>query len=382
MMTISRANSIHFVKVDGLLPNVENTLSFDEKYAGWWNRVYCQKWDDAAVVTVQLVSDSDTVPTVNVNPTSGAALADITPTLEASYPAVGSLAARYYFEFDVSFSSYTNKIIQLTVTQGADVWKSEYQRSLDLSADLADGEMVLMQYTNKDNVPALPNTQIDYTTGIEFFLYVEAVLKDITYQVEDKMFTNISEKVLVESQTFKARKLATMPLPEFMTDKIAIAGKCFTFLVNDIEYSTDGVPDIATPGANLRALTWTLIHTDILGFTSDDKSIILPTVDGLLTRSGSAIVSTWTFIVPAGYLMLAVVAGHDTGSAGAYDVNVGSTLHGVDYIDTGTVPLQATNTTFNLTTQPYFATAATVYVEISGAGAIGKMYVLLLKNTP
>ena len=381
MMTISRANSMHFVYVDGLLPNAENTLSFDEKYAGWSNRPYCQKWDDGAVVTVQVVSDSDTLPTVNVNPLSGAACADITPTLEASYPATATLAARYYFEFDVTMATYANRTIQIVVTQGTDVWKSEYQKSLDLASDLSDGDMVLIQYTNKDNPAALPNTQIDYTTGIEFFLYVEAVLKDISYQVEDNMFTNINSKVLIESQTFKTRKLATIPLPEFMTDKIAIAGKCFTFLVNDIEYTTDGVPEIGTPGANLRSLVWTLVHTDILGFTSDDKSIILPTVDGLLTRSGDAIVSTWTFVVPAGYLMLAVVAGHDTGSAGDYTLNCGSTLHGVDYIDTGSVPLAATNTTFNLTTQPYFATAATVYIEISGAGAIGKMYVLLLRNT-
>jgi hypothetical protein len=381
MMTISRANSIHFVKVDGLLPNVENTLSFDEKYAGWKNMLYCQKWDDASVVVVQVVSDSDTVPTVNVNPLSGAACADITPTLEKSYPASGSLAARYYFEFTVDFSDYANRTIQIVVTQGADVWKSEYQQSLDLSSDLSDGDMVLIQYTNYENESALPNVQIDYTTGIEFFFYVEAVLKDISYQTEDQMFTNVTDKVLIESQTFKVRKLATRPLPEFMTDKIAIAGKCFTFLINDIQYTTDGVPEIATPGANLRALTWTLVHTDILGFTSDDKSIILPTVDGLLTRAGDAIVSTWTFIVPAGYLMLAVVAGHDTGSAGEYTLNCGSTLHGVDYIDTGSVPLSAVNTTFNLTTQPYFATAATVYVEISGAGAIGKIYVLLLRNT-
>ncbi len=382
MMTISRANSIHFVKIDGLLSNVENTLSFDEKYGGFGIRSYCQKWDDAAVVTVQVVSDIDTVPTVNVNPLSGAACADITAVLITSYPATSVLAARYYFEFDVSFASYANRIVQIKVTQGTDVWISEYQQSLDLTEDMEDGDMVLIQYTNKDAVSYLPNTQIDYTTGIEFFLYVEAVLKDISYQVEDKMFTNISEKVLIESQTFKARKLATIALPEFMTDKIAIAGKCFTFLVNDIQYTTDGVPEIASPATNVRQLVWTLVHTDILGFTNDDKSINLPTVDGLLTRNGDAIVSTWTFIVPAGYLMLAVVAGHAAGSAGAYDINVGSTLHGVDYIDTGTVPFVAINTTFNLTTQPYFAIAATVYVEISGAGAIAKIYVLLLRNTP
>ncbi|MFA5727434.1 MAG: hypothetical protein WC886_07335 [Saccharofermentanaceae bacterium] len=382
MMTISRANSIHFIKKDGLLNNAENTLSGSEKYAGNTIFSYCQKWNSADVVTVQVVSDSDTVPTVNVNPRSGAALADITATLKKPYPATATLAARYYFEFDVDFANYAARIIQIKVTQGTDIWESEYQTCYDLTDDLADGELVKIEYTNKDAISVLPNVQIDYTTGIEFFFYVEAVLKDITYQGEDEEFTNINEKVLIESQLFKARKLATIPLPEFMTDKIAIAGKSFLFVVNDLQFTTDGMPEVSAPAANMRTLTWSLIHTDILGFTNDDKSIILPSVDGMLTRNGEGIVSSWTFMVTAGYLMLAVVAGDDTGSAGDYTVNVGSTLHGVDYVDTGSVPLSGINTTFNLTTQPYFATAATVYVEITGSGAIGKMYVLLLRNTP
>jgi len=382
MMTISRANSMHFVKIDGLLPNVENTLSGNERYGSFMMRTYCQRWNTGDVVTVQVVSDSDTVPTVNVNPLSGAALSDITATLEKSYPATSVLAARYYFEFDVDFASYVASKIQIKVTQGTDIWQSEIQQVEDLSDELEEGSMVLIQYTNKDAVSVLPNVQVDYTTGIEFFLYVEAILKDISYQVEDNMFTNISEKVLIESQTFKARKLATVPLPEFMTDKIAIAGKCFTFLVNDIKYTTDGVPEIGSPGSNLRALTWSLIHTDILGFTTDDKSINLPTMDGILVRYNNAIVNTWTFTVPSGYLFHTVVAGHGVGSAGDYDLKMGYTLHGVDVIDTATIPLSGSNIGMGIHTEPVFEVETTVYVEISGAGAVAKIYVQFLKNTP
>lgn len=382
-MTISRANSIHFVKIDGLALNTENTLSFNEKYGSFSIRPYCQKWDHAAVVTVQVVSDTDTLPTVNVNPLSGSACADITPTLMApGYPATPILAARYYFEFEVDFADYVNRIIQIKVTQGTDIWISEYQLSSDLAEDLADGDMILIQYTNKDNVSAVPNTQIDYTTGIEFFLYVEAVLKDISYLVEDEVFTNIGEKVLIESQTFKARKLATISLPEFMTDKIAIAGKCFTFLVNDLKYTTDGVPEIASPASNLRQLSWTLVHTDILGFSSDDKSINLPTVDGILLRYNAAIVYTWSFIAPIGYMIHTVIAGHGVGSAGDYDLTMGFTLHGTDIMEAVTIPLAASNVGMGIHAQPVFAVATTVYVEISGAGAVGNLMVQLLRNTP
>lgn len=379
MLVISRANSIHFVKVDGLLPNVENTLSFDERYAGHLIRGYCQKWDITDVVTVQCVSDSDTLPTVNVyTPAAGTT---ITPSLVASYAATSVLPARYYFEFEVDFSGYVGKKIQIKVTQGTDVWMSEKQWCYALTDDLADGNLVLIQYTNKDNESKLPNVQIDYTTGIEFFFYVEAVLKDVVYQGEDQVFTNIGGKVLIESQLFKARRLATKILPEFMTDKIAIAGKCFTFLVNDLTYTTDGLPEISSPGGNLRALTWTLVHSDILGFTTDDKSIELPTMDGIITRNTTSIVDTWTFVAPAGYLIHTVVAGHGVGSVADYALTMGYSLHAAEILDAMDVPLSATNTTAGIHDQPAFETDTTVYVEIAGAGAIGKIYVQLLRNS-
>lgn len=370
---------MHFVKVDGLLPNAENRLSFDERYAGHLIRGYCQKWDTTDVVTVQCVSESDTVPTVQVY--SQSLSATITPVLINSYAATTSLPARYYFEFEVDFSGYVNKKIQLKVTQGTDVWMSEKQWCYALTDDIASGDLVLIQYTNKDNESKLPNVQIDYTTGIEFFLYVEAVLKDVVYQGEDQMFTNIGGRVLVESQLFKARRLATALLPEFMTDKIAIAGKCFTFLVNDLAFTTEGLPEISSPGGNLRALTWTLTHSDILGFTTDDKSLELPTVDGIITRITNAIVDTWTFIAPAGYLIHTVVAGHGVGSAADYALTMGYSLHAAEILDAMDVPLAGSNTTAGVHDQAAFETDTTVYVEIAGAGAIGKIYVQLLRNS-
>jgi hypothetical protein len=379
MLTISRANSIHFVKTDGLLPNAENTLSFNERYGSFGIQTYCQKWDNADVVTVQCVSDDDTLPTVEVF--TPALSATITPTLIATYAATSVLAERNYFEFDVDFSSYTGKRIRIRVTQGTDVWESEYQEPVDIMEEINAGDMVCIQYTNKDNESKLPNVQIDYTTGIEFFMYVEAVLKDIGFSGEDEVFTNISSKVLIESSLFKTRKLATAALPEYMTDKIAIAGKCYTFLVNELSYTTDGLPEVSATGLNLRSLTWTLQHSEILGFTTDDKSIQLPTMDGIITRNNNAIVSTWTFIAPAGYMIHTVVAGHGVGSAGEYTVDMGYTLHGTDILDAMTVPLSAVNTTAGIHDQAAFETDTTVYVEIAGTGAVGKIYVQLLRNS-
>lgn len=380
MLTISRANSIHFVKVDGLLPNAENTLSGSERFGSFMIRPYCQQWDKTDTVTVQLVSDSDTVPTIEVFiPAPSTA---ITATLVASYPATSVMDARYYFEFDLVCSGYDAKTIQLRATQGTDVWLSEYQSISDLTADLADGSMIKIEYSNVGGVSVLPATQIDYTTGIEFHLYVEAVLKDIGYTGEDKIFTNIGRKELIEAQVFKTRKLSTIPLPEFMTDKITIAGKCFNFVVNDLVYTTDGVPDIRESGSNLRSLSWTLTNSEILGFTTDDKTIEITDMDGIITRYIDALVDTWTFIAPAGYLIHTVVAGHGIGSAGDYALTMGYSLHDDTIMNAVDVPLAATNSTMAVHDQPAFEADTTVYVEISGAGAIAKLYIQLLRNTP
>jgi len=65
MLFISNANSIGFAKRDSSLPNRDNTLSYEEKYAGFSNSpTYCQKFTLTDVLTIQLGSNSVTVPTI------------------------------------------------------------------------------------------------------------------------------------------------------------------------------------------------------------------------------------------------------------------------------------------------------------------------------
>ena len=104
-------------------------------------------------------------------------------------------------------------------------------------------------------------------------------------------------------------------------------------------------------------------------------------MDGFEYRYNHAIVSTWTFTAPAGYMIHTVMAGHGAGSAGDYTLSMGLILHGVDYIDTASIPLSAYNIGLGIHAQPVFGAATTVYVEISGAGAVADIMVQLLRNT-
>jgi hypothetical protein len=367
---------MHFAKVDSNLPNIENTLSFNEHYAAFSNQEYCQKWQSDSVVTVQVTSDDNTTPTIQVYAPD--LLGTLMPVLKSSY------TDRYYWEFEVDFSSYSGKVIQIKVTQNTDIWLSEYQENDDLDDDLSFGYLLKMEYTNKDKPSALPNIQIDYTTGIDFFLFVEAQIKEASYQGEDEVLTNVDEKKLISAQVFKARSLKTMDLPEFMLDKITLAGKHFVFILNDLTFTTDGLPDLEPTGMNSAVMDWVIIHTEILGLSTDDKGTTGDSdmTDLMLIRSNDAISGTWSFSVPAGYMLHYAAIGHGTGSAGAFKIDFGTSISGSDLYK-GVVDIAlATRDDIQFHVQEEWddGSATTIYVTITGAGAIGKAYVQLLKN--
>ena len=375
-LVISRANSMHFVKVNTDLPNIENTLSFNEQYAAFATREYCQKWKSDDVVTVQITSDVATSPSVQI--LAPYEHSTISPTLKSSY------TDRYFWEFDVDFADYSGLIIQIKVTQLTDVWLSEYQSNDDLTDDLEAGFLLKCEYTNKDQPSALPNYQVDFTTDIDFFFYVEAIIKEFAYSGEDEVYTNVDEKKLVSAQSFKTRMLKTSELPEFMCDKIELAGKHFVFLLNDLRYTAEGVPDVATSGDNLASLEWLLTHNEILGLSTNDKGIIVQDMDDLLIiRSSDAISGTWSFTLPDGYLLHVAACGHGSGSAASYTPKIGTTVGGDELWASGitTVALGAIEE-ISLHEQQAFEGGSdqTIYITLTGAGAVGKIYCQLSKN--
>jgi len=381
-MVISRANSIHFVRLDNNLSNVENTLSYAERYASFKIWGYYQRFDISLTQKVQIVSNSDVVPTIVVT----APNADITPTpisaaLVDNYEIDGD--TYYYFEFDVVMSNYQLcNYIQIKVTQGNESWISEKIKVEDLSEDLDNGRMLKLKWTNYLNTSILDNVLINYTTGITFTMYVEAQIKDNEFQGEDEVFNNINEKKLINSQLYKVRSLKTDFVPEFVTDKIAIAGKCFSFYVNDLKFVTDGLPEITPTNSNLKSLEWTIIHSEVLGFSTDDKDIEDMSKEYILVRKNESLTGSWTFDIPAGYILHMIIAGHGAGSTADYTFKAGYTLGGSEIlIDAVTnVPLGEGNVSFSIHQQEVFDTPKTVYIELTGSGAIGKIYANLIYN--
>jgi len=382
-LVLSKANAMHFVKVDTNLPNVENTLSFDEKYASFKRREYCQRWQHDDVHTSQAVSDSITVPTIEVIgllPTVTPVA--ITAVLKSSYAATGDLDARYYFEWEVDFADYPKNIIQIRVTQGTTVWISERQYNGDLDDDLDDGYLLKVEYTNYDQPSALPNFQIDYTTNIYYFFYVEAQVRENGVIGEDEYYINVEDRELIEAQLFKQRNLKSLAIPEFMTDKVTLAGKHYVFIINDLRYTTEGLPSISAGGSNLKILEWSIVHSELLGLSTDDKGLKSGTEDPVKSEVKKTIAPgvVWKITVPAEYMIHQLICGHGLGSAGDYIVKAGLTSGGEElWPAVTTIPLAGTrNTPIILHEHPVFETATDVYIETSGAGSIAYIIVHLI----
>jgi len=381
MLVFSEANSIRFYYVNGLLPSRVNTRSGDEKYGSITINEYCQRFDTTDTVKVQCVSDSATVPTITV--ITDTATYTITAALIKSYVTDPDSANwRYYFEFSVVYASYTGRF-QIQAVQGTDTWKSEYQIKDYMLLEVIDGESLLIQYTNKTHPSDFPNFQIDYTTNIEMFFYVEGLTRKPEPESQEDSYTNQSNKELIGFQYFDGSVLETGPIPKFMARKISIAAGHFLFVVNNVEYKAKESSVEEYGKTNHVILTMPIIEKSALALSSDDLGIIYEESLMMLTRKIDALTSTATFVVPAGYIIHEFVCGHALASLDDYTFKAGYTVGSEDLITpfVGEVPLLGGNIAIPTHVQKTFDTAHTIYVEmVTGTGAIGKIWVQLLYN--
>ncbi len=383
-MFISAANSVHYALRDDNLQNPENTLSYEEKYSQISIRKYCQRFKATDVVTQQVGSISAVVPTIEVFQPELETGSPITASLVGSYTGnVDPNDDRYYFEFDVDFLNYTGKIIQVKVTQGAVIYLSEFLKGEDLTDELAGGGLLKIVYGNSQKASDYTNFTIDYTTGIEFFFYVEAVLRKPVPSGSDDVFVNIDSKTLTEAQIFRARILETEEIPTFLIEKIEIAGKHFYFSINDLQYISESLPNIQATGTNFSLLTWTLTQQDALGITTDNRELGGTSMEPIIVRKKPDITSgAWTFSQPKEYILHVLYASHNASSLADYVLTMGTTIGGTDLIDAdmGSVPLSGGRNLLPFIVHEQWDVDKIIYVTITGATAIADIRVNLILN--
>jgi len=366
MLDISKANSIDFTRVNSNDPSPFNRPSYNEKYAAFTNREdYCQRFKSTDTLTVQLVSDTAGVPTVEISDGT-----TITPTLLSSYTSASDPADyRYFFEFDVVLASYSERF-NITVTKD-DVFLSEWIFGEDLSDDIENGFIQKHFWSNDDAPVDYFNFGIDYSTGIKFWVYEETITREMEMQVDSTIHTNITRKTLLQNQIYEARILKTQPIPTFMIRKLTIAAGHFKYEINGVRYTAPDEPDIEYSGSNFGVMTLPLIMRDITAFNTDNKDT--GDMDAIKFESETLITSTWTFNKPKQYMLHTIFANHDATSVADYQMKVGTTLGGTELMSytTGDVPLSGglIPVDFIFHYQGSKTADETIYVEITSTGA-------------
>ena len=380
-MFISVANSIHFVEVNTDLPSPENVLTADQKRAGYTIKTYCQRFKNTDTVTVQLGSDEATVPTVQVFMPH--LEATIVPTLVSSYTTDPDTANhRYYFEFDVVFSSYSDAI-QIKATQGNSVWISEPVKAEDLTEDLANGNLLRIDHTNSSKPSDNFNFEIDYTTGIQFFFYVEAVLTNFNYPREDTLTKNIDRNKLLESKLSRAAELKTDQLPEYMCQLLSVAASHFYYTINGLQYVLEDDDIEQVEFTNFQVLTQTVSQKDVLAFNTDNRGIEGFDMDIVTFSQNNNVTSTWSFTIEKERMTHVVYARHNASSVATYTFKAGTTIGGNDLISDFISEVDISDkTTWRRFPLHYYKgdSNQTIYIEITGVGAIADFYVPKLLN--
>lgn len=116
----------------------------------------------------------------------------------------------------------------------------------------------------------------------------------------------------------------------------------------------------------------------------DGGQIINDNFDLILsTDKNVAVTSEWTFVVAKEKMLFNIFASHGVGSVADYTIKAGTTLHGDDLLNyfIGEVPLSGGIQSFFINRQLSWTADITVYVEISGAGAVADIRPQLILNS-
>lgn len=309
-MVIGQSNSLRFRKVDSNPPNFDNTLVADEIFYNDKIWTYCQRWKTTdTAVTVQVNSDSDTLPTVvatkadnstvNITPTGSTYVSRYDTTGDGSFDL-------WFFAFDIDMSVYTTETF-VTVTQGAVVYKSEpFKGDANLATEIANGEVQVIDYFNVDNT-----FEIDFSSGagsITYTLYVEGSMKRRTGGGESSLYDNQQEITLLKRTKKRLLELKTLEVPRYIEETIDLITAMDNITINGVAYvyEEDSVDSEEVEGSNLVTVTVNFTDKEYLGVNTNDPGFDVDTPatgveDMIFTEEGAS--GGDTFTIPAGYLV-------------------------------------------------------------------------------
>lgn len=266
---ISKANSIRFAHVDGLLPSFDNTLSYNESFGIHTTGLYHHTFFVGDNVLVQVKLGSTAVPVMKKVFKDGSE--------ETVSPEIGTGYTDFDI-FDYVIPIDEEECYYLSLTTQESTWQSEW---ISCITDPDNPEYLLVEWTNFD--PINDTFEFDYTTTSALaytnFARVKGQLMGWSPNVESTIFDNQNELTKIKSNTKRVLNLQLETIPRPISEQLTIAMQHDIFQVNNVGYVVEEAPEADQSGAWVD-LSADLVLKDSLGFNTNDIGFNCDEIEG------------------------------------------------------------------------------------------------------
>lgn len=380
---ISPVNSLTFKKLDGLLPNFNNTLERFDGYKDSINAPDCQKFLNSEVITTQLRTDFTSITATLID--SSGNQTNLTVTEVSTYPNYS------FYNFDVSGLSNGQYYIRVegikvaeTVLFESELFELVSGRAIRTTGGevrIIDGYKKVKYYNN-----GASSFYIDYSTGIEHFFWIPAEIYSLTPTGEIDIYNNLDTKEKLEQTNFRALTFKSRPILRHLMLKFSEASSMDYFSINDVEYI---LPELIEPqyygDANQVTIETQIEERFTVGVNSDDEGFTGEastggggdTTESLVMNIGQDNLSAGTkeLTVPAGYAVRFIDWRLVSGSSAS--VKIGTTPGGNEITREKTLETIGAKQSIARTEVINWSGTGTIYITKTGVGSVIDIWLTL-----
>ena len=254
---VSKANSIRFAHSNGLMPSFDNMLSGDETWATKptvkFEHVFFK--DDVVLLQIKAGLTATVVLTKYVGNVPTVITATTVTTITGQFK---------IYEYVLTLSSLER--FTLKATSEESTWLSECIEVVNSEPDYK-----LLQWSNLD--PINDSFEFDYTTTLSEtyvnFMRVRGQMLQYKPSGDTKIYDNQNEKVKLKGSIYRMLTFESDIVPRQIAEMIVIAMHHDLFLLNEVGYISEELPEIEMMGAEAQIKT-DLTLIDSLGLNTDD----------------------------------------------------------------------------------------------------------------
>jgi hypothetical protein len=358
-------NPVYFLDTSGSYPNEMNRKHEDRKQGNSLIICYNQRFEKDDIVTLQFYSDSATTPVlksyIGTIELENIALSD-------SSSIVGD-TTRYYYNFEITFGSdYYDKEVNFIVTQDTSTLYSEPVKIEDLTDEINNGTIKILQYANLD----AENDFIDWSIITDpLFIYCEGVDRKLNDDVSIENLKGSQQISIISSSLFIGVVFETGLLPAYRVRQLEAITMLDFIAVNGLEYVRQDANGADLVGNSTSFnVTSKLMQKNAISINVDDLGIESDTMEWHKSEIKRGVSASFDVAIPTNYMLHYASVRHSTGSSGApVTLTFGSTNGGTQYYDAEAGIIDSTDEFSYIFHSGRKGTNGRLYVGISaGAG--------------